>query len=250
MSHNLYYRPQFIIPFIFVTTIQFLIATHALAGKPFIMNSGANNPLFSTNNSGFYNHLSDEIFKRMGMEVRNIKLPSQRALLNLNNGIDDGNIARIKGLEKKFSNLVRVPEKIIDFEFMAYAHTPGITISSWKNLKSYTVGIMTGWKIYEKNVTQYKKLTKVKNPKLLFTLLGNKRADIVLFDRWMGLWWAKKLGVQFDLIEPPITKKEMFIYLHKKHKDLIPDISKTINTIKADGTYQKIFDKTLSIFKK
>jgi len=250
MSKLLYYRPQYIIPLIFVSTSPFLIATQALADKPFIMNSGANNPLFSTNNSGFYNHLSDEIFKRMGIEVRNIKLPSQRALLNLNSGIDDGNIARIKGLEKKFPNLVRVPEKIIDFEFMAYAHTPGITISNWKSLKPYTVGIMTGWKIYEKNVTQYKKLTKVKNPKLLFTLLGNKRSDIVLFDRWMGLWWAKKLGIQFELIEPPIAKRSMFIYLHKKHKTLVSQISKTIRTIKADGTYKKFFDKTLSVLKK
>ena len=37
----------------------------------------------------------------------------------------------------------------------------------------------------------------------------------------------------------------MYIYMNKKHKDLVPKITQALEAMKQDGTYQKIKYQTL-----
>ena len=57
----------------------------------------------------------------LGVELRLVKLPAERGLINANAGIEDGDLARITGLEKQYPNLVRVPEKLVDLDFTAFS---------------------------------------------------------------------------------------------------------------------------------
>jgi polar amino acid transport system substrate-binding protein len=38
----------------------------------------------------------------------------------------------------------------------------------------------------------------------------------------------------------------MFIYLHKKHEALVPRVAQALARMKANGSYQRIFDATLT----
>ncbi|MDH5258964.1 MAG: transporter substrate-binding domain-containing protein, partial [Gammaproteobacteria bacterium] len=49
-----------------------------------------------------------------------------------------------------------------------------------------------------------------------------------------------------NVLTPPLARKAMYIYLHKKHKELVTPLSKALLAMKNDGTYQKIFHQTLS----
>lgn len=214
--------------------------------KAFIINSGAKEPLASKSGDGFYNLITEELFRRLGEDAKVVLLPSERALVNANKGIDDGNIARVPGIEKKYTNLVRVPEPVLEFEFMAYSNShESPSISGWNSFSPYVVGYMTGWKIYEKNIKITRKTTKVKNPTQLFKLLKNKRADVVMFDRWMGLYWLNKLNIKANLVEPPVAKKKMYIYMNKKYSGLVPKIDMALKQMKQDGTYDQIKRKSL-----
>lgn len=216
--------------------------------KPFVLNVATGAPLYQEDGTGFYNLLAAEIFERLDLDMKMVKLPSERALVNANGGVDDGNIARVAGLEKKYSNLVRVPEKVFDFEFVVYSKNPDVEINDWNSLKPYVVGIINGWKIVEKNVTEVKKLTKVKNYAQLLTLLENGRVEIAILDRLMGGWQLQQLGFDITLIEPPITAKPMFIYVHRKHQALVPEMVKVLKDMKEDGTYDDIFNRSLGDF--
>lgn len=216
------------------------------AGGTIVINSGRKEPFCNSEGTGFYNLLVEEIFRRLGMEAETVRLPSERALINANEGIDDGNIARIEGIEKKYTNLIRVPEKVVDFEFMVFTGGRSFAVTGWDSLRPYVVGIITGWKILERNVTGVRGLTKVKNPNQLFKLLENNRADAVVFDRWGGLWWIRGHDINVRLLEPPLAKRKMYIYMNKKHRDLVPQIARALRNMKRDGTYQGIYDKTLS----
>ena len=213
--------------------------------EPLIINSGRKHPFVQPDGAGFYDLLVKALFKRIGIKAECVYLPSERALINANSGIDAGNIARIEGLEKKYPNLVRVPEKVVDFEFMVYTNKVTFPVNGWESLAPYNVGFVTGWKIFEKNITRARSITKVRNPSQLFELLANERAEVVMFDRWGGLSWMKEHGVKVHHLEPPIAKREMFLYMHKKYRSLVPRLAQELAAMKSDGEYQRIYDKSL-----
>lgn len=237
-----------LIPYFLACMLSLLTAVSGLSlahgsNSKIVINSGAYAPLISADGKGFYNRLVNEIFRRLNIDVQCVQLPTERSLINANRGIDDGIIARIAGLEKKYPNLVRVPNSVLEYEFVAYSKTKlPQPPEQWKDLRPYVVGIIQGWKIYEKNVTDVKLLTKVNTPKQLFMLIENNRADIVMFDRVQGQWWLKRLGIDATMHQPALAKRKMYMYMHKKHSALVDPIAKTIADIKNDGTYKLILE--------
>ncbi|GMR07553.1 MAG: transporter substrate-binding domain-containing protein [Gammaproteobacteria bacterium] len=225
-------------------------STQLEAENKLVINTGNHEPYISGNGGGFYGRITKEVFRRLGIEADLISVPSQRSLVNANAGIDDGNMARIKGIEKRFPNLVRVPEKIIDFEFVVYSAGPVFDVTGWESLRPYEIGFINGWLILERNVTSTKKIIKLKSPRQLFDMVKKKRIDLIIYERWGGLWWIKELNSGAKLLQPNIAKRELFLYLHKKHAYLVPDAAQALVDMKKDGAYQRIFNETLSVLNK
>ncbi|GMT49719.1 MAG: hypothetical protein IEMM0008_1258 [bacterium] len=205
------------------------------------------NPPFSNpEQTGFLDQLVKEAFRRNNLEIVIVRHTAERAITNANEGIDDGDLARIGDITRLYPNLIQVPETLIDFAFVAFSKNKHIKMKNWDSLKPYSVGIITGWKILEENTLGVKYRTKVKTPKLLFKLLENDRVDIVLYDRIQGLELIKKKGYHnIHLLENPLDIKKTYLYLNKKHKDLVPKINKAFVSMKKDGTYKSLFDKLL-----
>jgi polar amino acid transport system substrate-binding protein len=224
--------------------LQFSI-TSCFAGATITLNAGTTEPFITEDGGGFYGVLTREIFARMGMDAKVIRLPSARSIINANEGIDDGVIARTAGMEEKYKNLIRIPVSVVTFKFVAYSLDKKILVTGWDSFAPYSVGYIRGWRIYEKNITKAKSFTIVNNAEQLFRLLMNRRADLIMFEYYRGTWWNKHLNANAHIIGSPVAEKEMFIYMHKKHKDLIPKITEAFEAIKQDGTYQKIKDDTL-----
>lgn len=185
------------------------------------------------------------MFQRINIEAKTVLLPSERSLINANSGINDGNIARIKGIEKKYTNLLIVPEKIIDFEFVAFTKNQHLKVTNWSDLKHHNIAFINGWKVFEKKVTQYKSLVRTKDSKQLFDLLNQDRVDIALYDLWSGLWHIKQSKAKVDYLRPPIASFQLYLYIHKKHKHLVPGLTRALRAMKEDGTYNKIYAQSL-----
>ena len=208
-------------------------------------------PLSNDDQTGFYDQILIEAFRRIGQPVKITHLPTERSITNANLGITDGEFPRISGLERLYPNLLQVPEKIDDFKFTAFTWRPGIQLKGWASCKPYNVAIVRGWKILEANLADVRSLTKVKNQKLLFSLLGKHRTDIVVYSRFEGQEMIERLGLQsIRALEPPLATREMFLYLNKKHLQLIPALTKQLRSMKHDGTYDRIFEKTLGPYLK
>lgn len=223
-----------------------LFSTYTNAESKITLNSGTAEPFINADGSGFYGELVKEIFSRLNIDANVIRIPSARSAINANTGIDDGVIARTKGMDKKYPNLIRVPEPVLTFKFVAYSLNKKINVKNWESFRPYSVGIIRGWIIYEKNVVHTKKLTTVNNAEQLFKLLMNGRSDLILFESYRGSWWNKYLNANAHLIGSPIAEKDMFIYMHKKHAALVPKITKTLLELKKDGSYQRIRNETLN----
>jgi polar amino acid transport system substrate-binding protein len=221
-------------------------STLVLAEQTIILNITGGPPLNTVNLDGFMDQVTKEALRRLGYKLETVMLPAERALLNSNNGVIDGEMSRISGLNKRYTNLIQVNEKIIDWEFVAFSKKNINLNNRWQSLKPYSVSIINGWKILEKNIPSNVDLTKVKNPDQLFGMLLLKRADLIIYGKWAGSYYLKSNNMHdVKIINPPLTIKPLYIYLHKKHTKLAKKLAKSLKNMKQDGTYQKIKSKTI-----
>jgi len=216
-------------------------ASHAANEPTLVLSDTYDTPYTTEAGDGFLDIVAAEAFRRAGLHLKMVRVSPERALLNANAGIEDGVSARIAGLEKHYPNLVRVPEKVLDFPFVAFARQTKLTNANWEALASVSVGHIQGWKIFEQNLKPGTQVTVVDDAEQLFTMLDKNRVDVALYERWLGLALAEKMGIKnVHVVEPALAEREMFIYLNKRHADKVPAIAAALRAIKADGTYGKI----------
>lgn len=229
-----------------LTALFSIRPVHAQATKLSLVTVAAFPPLTaSAQQPGFLNMLAEGAFKRIGVEVEITVLPAERALINVNSGLDDGDIFRAPGMERNFPNLIQVPEPMLDYAFVAYARRADITIRTWDDLQPYSVAYASGWKIFENNVRNVKEVTITSSIVDLFSLLEKGRVDVILLDRWGGQSIVHQMGYKLKPQEPPLARTNMFMYLNRKHAALAPKVAQALRDMKADGSYKKIFDATL-----
>jgi polar amino acid transport system substrate-binding protein len=136
---------------------------------------------------------------------------------------------------------------VIEMQFVAFTLRSEPTVKNWQDLFKYDVGIVTGMKIVETNLAGHPHLTSVVTPYQLFQLLVTGRVDYVVFSYWNGLAYAHRFNLQdhIQIAQPPLAVKDMFIYVNDRYEAFIPELAATLANLKADGTYQQLFDATL-----
>lgn len=187
-----------------------------------------------------------EACNRLGLAVSVETFNAERALRLANNGRSDGDGPRIAGLSATYSNLIQVPEKIIDVSFSGFSRDPGIPSGDWAALNPYRVGILIGWKILENNITGARSLRKVDDIEHLFKMLANDRVDLVVINEVDGRVYVKDHGLSgIEVLSPPFARREMFLYLHNRHDALVPELVGVLAAMKTDGAYQRIVQSVL-----
>jgi polar amino acid transport system substrate-binding protein len=237
------------------TLVRGLLATllcllHVLAamahGQTLALNTDEVFPRSTPEGTGFEDLILKEAFRRMDLDIRIIPLPSERALINVNDGIDDGTFARIAGLEEKYPNMVMVPARISTFPFTAFTLRPDIRIRTWEDLEPYNVGIVNGWQYPEKRMPPTRSLRKVRQDDTLFEQLMEGKIDVAIHELLGGVLIAKRLGLTGVVAQtPPLGDTEMFLYLNIRHAGLIPRLTDILREMDADGTRQAIMDGVL-----
>ncbi|OQX17097.1 MAG: hypothetical protein BWK76_10625 [Desulfobulbaceae bacterium A2] len=204
-------------------------------------------PLSTSAGTGFHDQVIREACRRISIQLEIIHLPAERALLNANEGIEEGVYVRVEGMEAGYPNLRRVPEKIGDYEFVAFGKQPSVRLNGWESLRDFHVAIITGWKILERNIVASKSLTKVKDASLLFRALVDDKVDLVVYNRLDGYGTIKELGLQgIRALDPPFATREMFLYVHKSREALVPQLTAALRAMKDDGSYAAIRLRTLA----
>jgi polar amino acid transport system substrate-binding protein len=218
------------------------------AQPPLTLNTFAGPPLSTPDHTGYYDRILLEAFSRLQVPITIGHLAAERSLQNADRGIDDGDFARVAGLEERYANLLMVPEKLDDFEFVAFARTINLSTSSWSALKPYHVGIVRGWKILEQNLAGVKKLLAVKDQEQLFNLLKNGRADVVVYSRKEGCVLIRQLGIaDAHVLEPPLAVRPMHLYLNRKHAEIVAPLATVLKLMKEDGTFAAIARQALAV---
>ena len=234
---------------IILTAILILVALARAApafAETLSINTTSPPPLATSDGNGYQDRIAHEVFRRLGFDITINILPGERSLRNLDEGIDDATFVRIRGMENTYPNVVLVPEKVMDWTFVAFTSDPSFKITKWEDLSGKSIAFMNGWKIFETNAEKASDVTTTSNQENLFGLLMKGRTKIVLFEQWSGLQLINDLRLDDVMMqEPPLAVREMFMYVHKRHAALVPALAEALAAMKHDGTYKEIYNKTL-----
>ncbi len=187
-----------------------------------------------------------EAYRKIGVDVRFLTLPPARALIMSNEGQLDGEMHRIKGIDKHFKNLVMVSIPINRIEVVVFTKKKAMNINRMSDLKPYLIGIKIGVKFAEE-ITQKMNVHKVVREEQLFKMLNNNRLDAVLSVHLVGLQTIRKLKFKriYDL-KPPLVTKKLYHYLHKKHQDIVPRITKSLKEMEKENSIQEIYKQRIT----
>ncbi|MEO5367170.1 MAG: transporter substrate-binding domain-containing protein [Magnetococcus sp. WYHC-3] len=223
-------------------------ALPASAKGHLVLSTSTLEPYASAQQDGFLDRLYQAWFGRLGVDV-DIALyhdASARAFEMANAGKDDGLAMRIEGMERTYPNLLRIPESIIDNDFIACSLSAEPVVRQWQDLTGHSVGHILGWKVFEQNLPTDVERVTVREAQQLFQLLERGRVELVLFERWQGLWWARHMGLRIHTHTPPLSARPMYAYLHRRHAALVAPAVRALKDMKNDGSYQRIVDQSLT----
>ncbi|MFP6869955.1 MAG: hypothetical protein VCE91_11520 [Nitrospinota bacterium] len=99
-----------------------------------------------------------EAYEKLGIQLIYKTYPAERALRTSNQGRADVELVRIKGIDKKYTNLIRIPVSHVQAEQMAFGKSGGIKINGWESLKPYKIVFHRGYKVAEQNTIGMKRL--------------------------------------------------------------------------------------------
>lgn len=210
---------------------------------------GQQNPRGKLTISAIENEQTHELAKRVvrvayekiGIDVEFIDLPARRGLEWANSGKTDGDLARIDGTDKKFTNLIQILTPVTLFKGVVFTQKIERNIQSWEELKGLSVGIIGGIR-YSDIGTKGLDRVIVKDMVQLFMLLAKDRIDIAVAGLDAGKIEINQhhKGAKLHVIGEPLLVAPLFHFVHKKNRDLVLQLESVFKEMSENGEMSKI----------
>ncbi len=209
--------------------------------RKLVLNTAFSSPITSLDKTGFLDLLYRELFNRLNIAFEIQSIPAERALTNVNEGIDDGDVCRVPDLAKVYTNMVRTTEPVMQYNIVVFSRDKQFRVDGPESLKPYIVGIVTGWKHIERDTAQLRSRIMLDSAEQLFQMLDQGRVDVAVIERVVGMDMVQKLQISgINILSPPLLTGDWYLYLHKRHADMIPLIDGELSRMKTDGSFDRI----------
>jgi polar amino acid transport system substrate-binding protein len=233
-----------IFAFIFFITITILAQTIEQEQPTFTVSTSYKSLLSTPEQTGMLDRIVKEAFNRIGINAEIVFNPTGRSLEDVNEGFADAEINRIAGMEENYPNLIRVPEPNMIMHFVAFSKKDFV-IDGWDSIRDLNIGIVQGWKILEDNTAGFPYVILVPTETELFNMMDKNRLDVALYSKLAGYEQLMLRDLKYIYhLEPPLVSREMYLYLHKKHEELVDKVAAALKDMKEDGTYDLIIRET------
>lgn len=180
----------------------------------------------------------------MGYGFKLISQPGERAMIDANQGIVDGEAGRIKNIDsKRYANLIRVPYPIATMKDGAYAIDASIKIEGWESLsgKPYRVGLLKGIKSVEQKLPRYvdhAHIVTLSSVEQCLKMLHARRIDVFIVGTQVEETGYMKSGAYKDVKCVGIVEtKVLYPWLHQRHKNLVQPLAEILKTMKSEGRF-------------
>lgn len=220
----------------------------AMSAEPIVYGAIMVRPFHAQDGSGLLDRLFEEMFRRLGRQVESVDIPPARSIDLLNRGVIDARVGT-PALIPFATQAVHVPGSLVIGEVVALSKSVTALPDGWASLARYRVAHLRGWKVIEEGIPKGDNVYAVNLPHQMFEMLDSGRVDIVVAERLASRMQLREMGVEgVRVLEPPLLSSETYVFLHKKHGALVPQLDASLRAMKADGTYRRIYEETLRDF--
>jgi len=142
--------------------------------------------------------------------------------------------------------LIQVPIPINKHEGVAFSYRDDITIEGWESLNNIRVGRLIGILFSEEGLKNATKVKASSNLNRLFDLLAAGRLDVVVYVREeLALQQERYQDQRLHILEPPLSVDFLYHYLHAKHKDLVPRITRELQQMQKESEIDEIREQAM-----
>lgn len=185
-----------------------------------------------------------EAYKRIGYEIETVDYDGKEALKASNSGKVDGELQRIDGIDRLFTNLIQIQIPINYIQVYAFSKNISFVTDGWFSLRTYKIGIVRGI-LFAEIGTRGMDVVKTNSYEDLINLLLNDDIDLAIMPLIIGRVLLKKMNV--EIIKPlPGVLETMFLYhyLHIKNKHLVKVLEGVLQKMLLNGTTRRLKDTT------
>lgn len=208
--------------------------------------SASENLVFSTGIEAAEQDISVQIlteaYQQIAHTIDVLHYPNLRSLVEANSGDVDGEVSRISHLNQRFENLLQVPVAINYIEGYAFSAQDDLQVDNWESLRAYKLVCVRGVQFVERNLCLHDiQCDQVTTFSQAVNLLQKRRYDIAVFPKITGLNMVKKNKARDVVIQGArLIKFDLYHYLHKKNKNILPKITAILQQMKASGRMVEI----------
>jgi len=214
-------------------------ASALYAQTPFKISCGFRPPV-----SDFSQRILEQAFAQLNKSVVFSVRPTERSIRLVNQGFEDADCFRVKGITGLYPDIIQVPEAVYFVRFSAFSQQPSLSLPHWRDLKPYRVGTVYGFKLIENkvNLVAPKTWVQLSNTDALFHMLYLNRLDVAVIGLQEGLYKLRQMGLpNISALDPPLASMPLFLSLHKKHANLVEPLTQIFKQMKKTGEWQLIF---------
>tara|TARA_R110000868_G_scaffold160981_4_gene390851 strand:+ start:154 stop:900 length:747 start_codon:yes stop_codon:yes gene_type:complete len=184
-----------------------------------------------------------EALKPYAIEAEVLELPGSRVILQVNNGRIDGDLSRVENFKNisdcVTSNYRRVDEAIVltEIVMITLAQKEIVQPLTWETINQGTVAFLRGSKTIRNHLDSKNRVSVSSNIQVL-ELVANKRADSAIMFATVAMSLLNQnaeLNDKLMIQKPVLMAYPLFIYLNKKHLQLIPKLEYSLRQLKASG---------------
>ncbi|MGB0468279.1 MAG: substrate-binding periplasmic protein [Pontibacterium sp.] len=227
-----------------VPVLCFVTLSLQAAERTLHVNTGFTPPV-----SAIYDQVLREAGEKIGIDVRLQTVSAERSLQLVTDHIDDAECCRIKAIiEKAYPDLTPVEPSFFSVRFVAFTRTDAIKIRHWDDLKPYSAGTVTGWKIHVNNLkrVQPARAHILDSVQSLFKMLDNHRIDVALLGDYNGLYELSRQGItQYHMQSPPLAEVPLHLLLNKKNADLAKPLGQALKGMQDNGRVDQIIQQVM-----
>lgn len=208
----------------------------ASAGEPIVL-SHRDDPL-----ARIASKIARETFRRIGYDAEFMVLPSERALQAANSGMTSGDLVRMAGIEKQYTNLVQVPVPMMNYDTVAFTTGLNFKVDGWESLRPYSLCILRGMKMAE-HATEGMERTFSEDTLSAVKMLRAGRCQVSVLGNIIWPEVDEMKAGPLRSLDPPVSSTPLYLFINKKHVALIGRLTEAMHQMQADGTTPRILDE-------
>lgn len=219
------------IKYLLVVSICVMAQSHALAKDSLKVPEKLVFSLIAGNEAQFEAAKKLKIaYANMGVDASFLSLPGKRALEYSNSGKTDGEVFRIKTIDQKFTNLVRIPTPIMTFRGLAYSMKK-LAIDKWSDLKGLRIGVVRGV-IWSAKGTRGLDAIQLDTNESLLRKLVSGGLDVIVSTSFSLDKVIEKHGDDVEIYKSdPLTSFDVYHFLHQKHEYLLEAVDDELRNL-------------------